>query len=197
MEILNIFPTPVYRTNLGDILSEESLEHITKLKTEKLFDAVPNISSSDDVLSSDRLDALRVAIQKHLQIFGDILFGAGLEFYISSSWVTKSDTLQFGERHSHVNSIISGSFYVSPNPSSIIFYRESKSTIHMFSNNDSNYYNKTIIPIQPNKNDLILFPSSLEHSISKNTDNVSRFSVVVNSYIRGQMMSKYAKLEIK
>ena len=197
MEILNIFPTPVYKTNLGSFLSQEAFNHITDVSTTKLFDAVPNISSDDNVLSDDVLTPLKQEIEKHLQIFGDVLFGQGIKFYISSSWITRSENGESGERHSHVNSIISGSFYVSDEPSPINFYRENKSVLHMYSNEDSNFYNTLMIPIYPKKNDLILFPSSLEHSISKNNNLNPRFSVVINSYIKGKMDSKYAKLEIK
>ena len=136
MEILNIFPTPVYKANLGNIISQEALNHIQGVNTEKLFDAVPNISSNDDVLNHQVFTPLKIEIQKHLQIFGNILFGEGIDFYISSSWITKSHFGEVGERHSHVNSIISGSFYVTDNPSPINFYRDNKSVVHMFSINN-------------------------------------------------------------
>ena len=107
---------------------------------------------------------------------------------ITQSWLNVYEPSAFNPIHQHVNSIISGVFYINclelPNNETdgICFHRH-----HLFQDiglpatNPTEFSSKGCrIPVVTG--DLILFPSSLNHSVELNeTTNQTRISLAFNS----------------
>ncbi len=55
--------------------------------------------------------------------------------------------------------------------------------------NDPNIYNAPLNVITPRKNEVLLFPSGLQHFVEPNRTNLPRHSIAFNTFLRGKLGS--------
>ena len=106
--------------------------------------------------------------------------------YITQSWFNYTEENEFHHQHSHYNSVISGVFYFDAikEEDSIVFHKNNNDQISLTPKN-YNLYNSTIWGFDVEKGDLILFPSTLEHSVKKKKGKNLRISLAFNVFIKG------------
>ena len=109
---------------------------------------------------------------------------------ITLSWANKAFESEDLSDHKHPNSYISGVFYLTDSKSRTIFRKYSN-----WSNFDGNTYvnfNPLKSPNQfyfhnPKQGQLLIFPSSLSHSVETNKEINERFSISFNAFPSGQI----------
>lgn len=146
--------------------------------------------------------SLKVSITKNLQILNSFpqekkLFNqcftqfltetvhySHIPFQMTTSWGTKIESGGFGQRHDHKNCLYSGVFYFDDvdEGGEIMFSRPlvERGTIWLGDPSYWNIFNSTIFKVSPKKNSLIIFPSSLEHSVLTYTGTETRYSLAMN-----------------
>ena len=188
-EILPLFPIPLFKAKLPSYLS--SL--VPWLNIQPMSPSHPNNnfygerSKNTYILESDKCIELKNIILDYALTYGKMLGLKCDEYKFSQSWITLKKPNQSHQQHSHSNSTISGvlyydSYYSSPN-SSIIFHKENSidpTQLSIDYDTPLNQYNIQTVSIQPSPGDLLLFPSTLSHSVPKNTSDRARKSLAFN-----------------
>ena len=115
-------------------------------------------------------------------------------------------------QHFHSNSLVSGVLYFEDceDTAGLSFHkRQGWDNLFQYSvnldfnsqknkNNMSYIYNESTITIEPKQWDLVMFPSTLNHSVrpNKSTQKV-RYSLAFNTFVRGTVGDSGSQLDIK
>ena len=202
--IQGLFPINILFDNFKSGLTEDQMDFVTNREWFHVRSMNPNLrSSATDILDSEQLLDLRKFIDDTISVYASKVMGiTNAEFYITQSWANRNPTGREHHIHNHPNSIISGVFYVKSKAETgaIRFHKanEVNRTIH-FSDIDFNNYNSPYADVYVENNDLILFPSTLSHSVNVNEDSEDRISIAFNTFVRGGLGSidSLTKLELK
>jgi uncharacterized protein (TIGR02466 family) len=119
-------------------------------------------------------------------------------------WLNKTQKMEMHHKHSHPNSVVSGILYLNsieqggntvfyyPNP----FWRLHNEGFLNLSGQDGTIELHHEVPAV--KGNLILFPSTISHSVSPVRANTARYSVAFNTFFEGTLgsidMATYLKL---
>lgn len=196
-----LFPIPLYITNLGHV-PQDVVECLKNLEFERTPGNNNFYSVNKYVLDLPHLKILKNMIMTHVNFFiYDFLdVKKNMQFQMENSWVNKNHKGDHTPEHYHGNSLISGVYYLDTNnDSGIISFFKDKNHYNLWTetvrvdfnyqdsleNLTSNFYNAQSVQFSPNKNDLILFPSLLNHEVAPNNSNIVRYSLAFNVFPRG------------
>lgn len=189
-EILEIFPTTIYKTTIPEQLS--SIVHFfdeQTMGTETDSDNYGFRSENSYVLNDPKCEQLRDFILSHVLVYGQYLGYDYNEYRFSQSWISVKSPGQHHSAHTHPNSLLSGVLYYGPvlEQTSAISFHNSKMGVSvphiapkMVSNAQSLRYaqEKYTVMIEPGL--LLLFPSYLIHSVPLNKTEKPRCSLAFN-----------------
>lgn len=112
------------------------------------------------------------------------------DFVITTSWVTKIVPGGYSQSHCHKNSVFSAIFYFDDVPSGKIAFQSIN--IHndsMLLNNPDEWTPFTgkewVYP--PEKNNMLIFPSSVYHRVTTNNSEQDRYSLAINFFPTGKI----------
>jgi uncharacterized protein (TIGR02466 family) len=116
----------------------------------------------------------------------------------TQSWININPPGSSHHKHSHINSIISGVLYLQTNENSgkFLVHKREERTIKNQTKN-LNKYNYSFLFFEPQKFDLYLFPSSLEHSVKENKSDENRISLSFNTFYHGTINAYSTLTELK
>lgn len=189
LQTLALFPTTVAITSLAidfdAILNSREWEW-TVPDDRSEYEAAQR-SQSTDVLREfpDIQQAIGEAIGQYCH---DILRMDGRPLAMTNSWLTKAEQGVGSTRHRHTNSYLSAVWYPAKS-SAIRFFGPSGTAqlsdcyyIDLGEPLEYNLANGSIYDIVPEPNQLVIFPSMLEHQIMPNRDAATRYSLAVNTF---------------
>jgi uncharacterized protein (TIGR02466 family) len=199
--ITPLFAIPFGRVNLGYI-PNDIRETIINLEYERTPGNNNFYSCNKYVLELEELKILKNKIMEQVNYFiYDFLdVKQNMKFNLENSWANKHNAADLSPEHYHGNSLISGVFYLDTDKNSgpITFFKDKThynlwtETVRVdfnYQDKDSktlaNYYNSQSVQFFPQKNDLILFPSILNHEVAPNNSNITRYSLAFNLFPRG------------
>jgi uncharacterized protein (TIGR02466 family) len=201
VEIIGIFPQPVYREQFKRSLSEEENKFIENQK-KLTYKNVGNFSSTESyVLEKKEMQKLK----------NDLLLGVNnfinkiicplnkIEPYITQSWLNWTSKNEFHHIHAHPNSFISGVFYIDVDEKvdSISFYKGKYDFFKIYNDpKNDNVFNTNVVKLNVKKGMLILFRSHLLHEVSSKLNENVRISLAFNTFIKGTWGSKSELTEI-
>jgi uncharacterized protein (TIGR02466 family) len=109
-------------------------------------------------------------------------------------WVNRSGNNQWHHPHKHKWSLLSGIIYVKGSSGSTYFIRESEYALDATFDFDDSYKqnNQIIYTHKPENGTMLIFPSTLKHSVSENTSETPRVTISFNSFFDGQLGSRDA-----
>ena len=114
---------------------------------------------------------------------------------INLMWANKSERLQWHHPHIHPNSILSGIIYIQGDTGYTWFSRTSDYDIR--TRYDVNLPNPQIIHKQkPENGSLLIFPSTLTHSVDENTGPQDRITMSFNTFFKGTIGTGLTELTI-
>jgi uncharacterized protein (TIGR02466 family) len=191
--VLPIFSKPIFIKNIlltekenNIILNEikkQSFINSGNINNEKnLTQKISVVGTNMKFLELKKLLFLKNKILNVFEIFKNKVMEYNLtEFKITTSWLTKTSKDHSCNFHSHSNCMFSGVFYFNVNEKSgnISFENFNKSSFLVIPEK-YNIYNSSEISISPKKNDLIIFPSCMNHRIEKNLTDIDRYSIAFN-----------------
>lgn len=190
MQISGLFPVPVYKTTLERPLNKREINSFINLET---YDNVGNRTSIDKyILEKSELLELKTFIVNHVndcfrQIYQPKF---DLELYITQSWVNYTSTGNFHHTHTHSNSFFSGVFYIDTTVNDKITFSQPLYQAETFKiiSKEYNIWNSDTWWLPARKNSLIIFPSTLHHSVGIVEDeNHTRVSLSFNTFLKGQL----------
>ena len=186
-KIIPIFPVNITMNNLGRNFTEKEKECFSKY-TKDVKNAVNNsFSSNNKVLDDPELIDIKKFVLENLNFYLKKVISPNSqnnELYLTESWIAKTNKGEHHHTHSHANSILSGVLYLNTiNKDGIVLYSPHRPRIDISRDNNTRDYNNLNIIVK--NGDLILFPSTLMHSVKTNTSDEERISLAFNSFIKG------------
>tara|TARA_R100001143_G_C3290587_1_gene101019 strand:- start:128 stop:682 length:555 start_codon:yes stop_codon:yes gene_type:complete len=160
------------------------------------------------LLNIPQLKNLKKQINKHIQIFmyEKLKVEPKIKFKITNSWALKHVKGDYTHPHNHANSLISGVMYLktieNEKGGALTFHKNSSwHNIFPLSFNaeftEHNFTTCDRFTIGPKPGAIILFPSSLNHSVAANQSDKIRCSVAFNIYVDGDIGLKDNTDEIR
>jgi uncharacterized protein (TIGR02466 family) len=192
MIVHQLFPEPVYSSNLDRALTKKELKTINEYKKETYKNEGNTTSNDSYVLENKALKNLKKDLNKTVIDYFDkvICTSNSIIPHITQSWINYTETNQFHHRHFHSNSYVSGVFYIDAKKEvdSIIFYKpgEAQKTISL-SVTRYNQFNSPSWRCSVQTGDVVLFPSSLHHGVNKKKGPDTRISLSFNVFFKGKI----------
>lgn len=190
-KIITLFPKTIFKTNLK-IDNSSIKKTIKKIKFIK-GDHINNSSSSScdrNVLNNiKQLTMIKSIIEEKFNHFKNYYMGwTNNRFFISTSWITKSQPNQECQMHRHKNCLYSGVYYVDvPKNSGDILFTNINTPDFYIIPKTFNQYNSSNATIKTQEGDLIFFPSNLHHKITLNNSKKERYSIAFNFFPIGNL----------
>ena len=146
-------------------------------------------SSNSYILESPQLDSVKQfcleSVADYIQKIHSPV--SAITPKITQSWLQFNTIGENHPMHRHMNSFISGVLYIKTNPSdNIMFYKEQFEALEIQSNN-FNQFNSNSWWIEATETKLVLFPSSLYHSVHTKHESNERISLAFNTFISGTL----------
>jgi uncharacterized protein (TIGR02466 family) len=185
------FGYPIYINQID--VNKKEFECVKKEKYVTMPNKTALYTENKKILNGKNYKSLKKKIFEELEIYTrDILkVKKHQRFYLTSSWINKHKENDFGQPHSHFNSIISGVYYFKApkNSGNIIFNIESNKmpfapTVrldfeeHKIENSDEFFF-------EPIDGLITFFPSTLLHRIGINKQKELRYSLAFNFFVKG------------
>jgi uncharacterized protein (TIGR02466 family) len=200
-EVSPLFAIPFYRANVG-YLPKDIHDAIVDLEYERTPGNNNFYSVNKYVLEMDELKILKNKIMEHVNnfVYNFLDVKENMKFNIENSWANRHKKGDHSPEHYHGNSLVSGVFYLDADKNSgpITFFKDKThynlwtETVRVDFNyqtetngKGSNFYNAQSVQFYPQKGDIILFPSLLNHEVAVNESNIIRYSLAFNVFPRG------------
>jgi uncharacterized protein (TIGR02466 family) len=105
--------------------------------------------------------------------------------YLNNLWININKTSCFNRPHIHLDSVLSGTYYVdcSDDSGQLVFLHPSlgqRILIDQNSVNSFTEYSSSIMSVPPEVGKLVIFPSWLEHYVEPNISEKERISIAFN-----------------
>tara|TARA_R110000796_G_scaffold252523_1_gene387367 strand:+ start:3188 stop:3799 length:612 start_codon:yes stop_codon:yes gene_type:complete len=201
MILSKLFSTPVAAFKLNHLDTEQKS---FLLNTEVGNNSNPylgNVASNNNyILNQPELESLKKNIQDCINKYKEEVMSCDQELYVTNSWV---NFLQPGTKHSmhhHSNSVLSGVYYIKTDDKTPNLRLEHPNT-HLWplcwERKKFNHENSLGEVIVIEDNMLILFPSSIWHSVELNTSSITRVSLSFNTFLKGDISGNNYLADLK
>jgi len=192
--INNIFPVPVYMTEIGRGFTKQELNFLKEQK-KHCNKNTGNIRTKDNyILNKKEFKNIKKFLNKHCENYlKTIIFPKeNIELYITQSWLNYTEANQFHHKHAHPNSVVSGVLYFDSDVENdkILFsrntYQQMKPTID---DTKFNLWNSETWFFSVKTGQLIMFPSSTIHQVETKKGKNTRISLAFNTFYKGTIGS--------
>jgi uncharacterized protein (TIGR02466 family) len=192
--IHGVFSTPVYITKRDTNFSPKEEKEIRKIiDKEGMKRNAGNFSTINSYIFNGKLKKLKQFCEQQLKIYVEqvITPKEELDFYITQSWLNVTKPGEYHHIHSHMNSIISGVFYISTEEDDRINFIDPNAKLKVLINfepKEFNPFNSGSWSFPSVTNQLMLFPSWLDHKVDVNeTATTDRISLSFNTFVTGTL----------
>ena len=181
-ELLHIFPTPVLIVKYKEDISEET-KYIENLEYTEQKDN-KNFRSTDSYLfKHEPLKKIKNFCGESLNKYTEKVLNSKQRLVITQCWTNKNPLGSKHHEHVHPNSIVSGVFYfkVGDKLPPIQFSKTNQNALQL----DPSKYtpiNAEMFMLFCVPGELLLFPSSLKHSVPINQSEKTRYSLSFNTF---------------
>jgi uncharacterized protein (TIGR02466 family) len=210
-EVLPLFPTPVYRTNLGG-LETDIRTFIENIEYERMPGDQGDYSVVKNILDVPELAPLRARIMDSVNhfVYDFLDCKTTMTFELQNSWVNRHVRGDYSPQHHHGNAMLSGVYYIEiENLSDIVFHKDHRHLtlfnpiidipFNYTDTNDQrkmNLFNVQSFGCQPAKDDLLIFPSHLSHSVDTSVSDETRYTLAFNLFPRGLTGTLLSQLQV-
>ena len=201
---IELFPTLVWHINLGDVLSKDETKVFkNSLKKENTkWNVLGNYTSKNNyILEHEQLKNFKDYLTSHCINFFDYTEHPpdAKGIYITQSWTNLNNKGNMHGQHSHANSLISGVYYFQAcEDDCIMFHHPWRRSLQLLVYTEHfDKYNAMSWRVPVKTNDLILFPSWLQHSVPKKEHSGARMSLAFNTFYKFPLGSAATLTELK
>lgn len=185
-----LFPVPMMETSVGRPFFNEEIDAINRINTKSRMNVGNWVSENQQVLEEEDLLDLRHICVNALMNFVYQVYRPKTRVvpYITQSWINVTHPGQHHHKHNHPNSFLSGVLYIDVDESrdSISFYNDTYQQIRIVPE-ETNLFNTTTIQTPVSNGKILIFPSSLNHTVETVADGKPRISIAFNSFLKGQV----------
>lgn len=183
-----LFATPLTIYEIEHV-NQDKIEETLKSVKYKGIDKLPNhssISESLNILNNhENLKGLKVKIEQAIDNFSQKIIGnKKTKLSLTTSWATKTEPGEASDTHKHSNNMFSAVYY-NYKSSPIRFFKYNNETNMEISPEKYTVYNSNYWDITPLDRFLVVFPSYLRHSILRNKNKNTRYSIACNFHPTG------------
>lgn len=189
---IDIFGIPIYESNIQ--IESKYIDFVKDLEFERMPIDNGYSTTNKKILDLPELANLKEKIFEHFgqYVYQMLYVKKDTDFKLLNSWATKHKQNDWAQQHDHVNSFVSGILYLDVNPDSgkLHFHKD-----HMW----QNIFPRSVsVPFEgftpanchewvysPKIGDIFLFPSHLQHSVTKNLSSDTRYVCAFNFYPKG------------
>ncbi len=189
-ELLHIFPVPVLITKYEHSIEDE-FKFIEKLRYLEQKEN-GNFKSDDTyLLKHNELALIKNFIYESLNKFTKNIYQTKQRLVVTQCWTNKNPPNSKHHEHVHPNSIISGVFYFRQSKTlpPIQFSKSIQEGIKL-NPEKYNQLNSETFLLPMVDGELVLFPSSLRHSVPFNKGNETRYSMSFNTFCIDELGSR-------
>ena len=145
------------------------------------------LTKSHELHTIEEYDFLTVPLLDQIkQIFDEVFEYKDIEPNFTLMWGTCCKRYQKIHSHTHPNSFMSGVYYPMMNAAPIRFHHPSPSTI-VPNFRTGNLCNLRSFILNPQPSTMLLFPSALQHETATVNEDVDRYSVSFNIFLKGNI----------
>ncbi len=202
MEILNLFPLSIYKSKVGldDVLKKTLIQEVLNQENEsknnrtKMYGEsaswTGDIYGHEYLYKEKKFELLFDLIEKHIiNYVKKIGYNEEkMDFYYQRAWATVSRKNEYIKYHNHSQSHLTFAYYLKIDKGAINFHDNFKhneiipGTFESTSTRTANFlklntFNATQIKIEPNEDDIVVFPSKAFHSTSPSESDNERISI--------------------
>jgi uncharacterized protein (TIGR02466 family) len=191
MDIHSLFPIPVGITDVSNVLNDEHIRYAHECSKFYTINHGNTTSVNSYVLDSpnmyDLKQALLQSVNDYISKVIHPLRDGSIDCYITQSWFNYTNTGQFHHSHSHPNSFVSGVLYLNADmeKDTITFRNQIQSNFCLQIDGHPNDFNSKEVFFKNKVGNVIIFPSSLQHSVNHTTSEQTRISLAFNTFLRG------------
>lgn len=189
MIVHELFPTVVGEYKLERDFTNEEKE--TFYSVNEMKRNLGNLTSIEkNALDLPGLEEIKSFISTKVDEYINFVYKPkyNIQSYITQSWINYTDHLQWHHRHHHENSFLSGVFYISAikDVDKIKFYGNHYNQLSIFTETYDRL-NSQSWNIGVQSRDLLIFPSSLSHTVEPSEKKGPRVSLSFNTFLRGSL----------
>lgn len=184
-EVINIFSTPIYikKLNLNLDTLKLYIENLERQNNKRVISNEGGFQSNDLDNNQEEVQELIEELNKNVEIFKKVFNIENTK--LDNLWANINYFGNYNILHCHINSLISGVFYVQTKKDSgaIEFVNDFETIeyhLQKIKLKDYNIYNSSKYFVVPEDNLLILFPSWLKHRVKPNLTKDKRMSFSFN-----------------
>lgn len=193
-EVMPLFSTPVMVCD--DFTQPVDNELVAKCYNyEMIVNGGGNLASiNTQILDEEPFKEIKARVEHAIREYAhDVLKWSSNEIYLTQSWLNINPQGTSHHIHHHSNSILSGSYYIRGNDSTIKLHAPSyyfTNQMLTFEPEEYNLWNSTIWRLPVRDNSIVMFPSSTTHSVDINEHPDDRISIAFNTFVRGSFGSE-------
>jgi uncharacterized protein (TIGR02466 family) len=198
-KIYGIFATPIYFSNINRKFNSKELLFIENNKS-KIDKNEGNTNSKENyILNKKEFKNLKKELDLIVQDYFNKVICTENKIcpYITQSWLNYTETNQYHHKHAHPNSLLSAVLYINVDEKfdKINFYRDEYMPFK-FDIKEWNNFNSTSWWFPVKTGDVVIFPSSLIHSVETKKGDNTRISLAFNVFIKGTIGKKNKLTEL-
>ena len=189
-ELLHIFPSPVLITKYEHSIEEE-FKFIEKLRYIEQKEN-GNFKSDDTyLLKHKELALIKNFIYESLNKYTQQIWMTKQKLVVTQCWTNRNPPHSKHHEHVHPNGIVSGVFYFKQSKTlpPIQFSKATQDGVKL-NPEKYNQFNAETFLLPMVDGELVLFPSSLRHSVPLNHGNDTRYSMSFNTFCIEELGSK-------
>ena len=201
MKLHQLNPVPILTTDIP--VKKEWLEIADQFKYIRM--ATGNGNYTEDKYVLNKLPDLRLEIAKVIEQFArDILkINKKIGFKFLNSWINIHGHKDFSHSHYHSNSLFSGVYYLKCEEGQGFLefnnnkYNNHLSSLFNFEYDELNLINNSLHRFNARTGNLIIFPSSIPHSVSTNNSQEKRYSLAFNAFPFGKFGEPESQINLE
>jgi len=193
MKIDNFFPTPISQVKLFRNVNKDEIDFINDQR-KYVSQNIGNFSSINTyILNTPELQEVKEMLTLLVNQYFKTVFDnePGTELYITNSWVNWTDNGGYHHIHKHTNSLVSGVLYIQTSQDDEIDFINPNKFLGNINIKpiQTTLWNKEHWSYNANENNVILFPSTLEHGVNQrpHTCYGTRISLSFNTWVKGRV----------
>ena len=186
--IYNLFPTPLYVSNLNKKFTEKELNFVLKQKNHCINNDGNKFSKDTYILNNQELVDIKTLLEKSCKDYLNniICTKDDIELNITQSWLNYTEENEYHHRHHHPNSIVSGVLYFDCDEKNdrIKFFSEKPKEL-IKPKVEYNTWNAENSWFAVKTGDLFMFPSYIDHQVDLKKGSHTRISLSFNTFFKG------------
>jgi len=191
--IENLFPIPIYMSNIDRTFTKQELQFVDNQKN-KCSKNSGNINTKDNyILNRKEFKNIKKFLDQCCKDYLEKIISPknNIELYITQSWLNYTEENQHHHIHAHPNSVVSGVLYFDCDKendkikfSNPVGYQQIKPETK-----DFNIWNSETWWFALETGQLVMFPSSTTHQVDTKKGTNTRVSLSFNTFYKGTIGS--------